>query len=144
MTKIVRMNRVNPVNLFDEFDRMFERPLARPTMSANTWNVAVDVLENEDAYVVKASIPGVSSDNIELTLEDNVLFLKGEIKADETVENEKYHLRERRFGTFSCSIRFPVAVNSNAVEATYENGILTLNVPKAEEVKPKRIEIKTS
>jgi HSP20 family protein len=81
---------------------------------------------------------------VELTLEDNVLTVKGEIKADETIEDAQYHVRERRFGSFSRSIRFPVQVNSTAVTASFENGVLRLHVPKAEEVKPKRIEIKTA
>src|SRR5690606_20887388 len=138
MTKIVRWNRVDPLNIFDEFERVFNRPVMR----SNDWTVALDVSETDDLYTVKASLPGVSPDDVELTLEDNVLTIKGEMKSDETVEEAKYHVRERRYGSFSRSIRFPVMVDSNGVGATYENGVLTLSVPKAEEVKPKRIEIK--
>lgn len=141
MTRIVRWNRVDPMNVFNEFERALNRPATRWN---SEWNVALDVAENEDAYIVKASLPGVSADDVELTLEDNVLTIKGEVKGDETVEEAQYHVRERRYGSFSRSIRFPVLVNSDAVDATYENGVLTLNVPKAEEVKPKRIEIKAN
>jgi HSP20 family protein len=129
---------MNPVNLMNEFDRLFERPYTRTT---SDWNIALDVAETEDSYLVEATIPGVNVDDIEITLEDNVLMLKGEISRNEEVEEAKYHLRERRFGSFSRSIRFPMAVNGDAVEATYTNGILSLNVPKAEIVKPKRITI---
>ena len=136
MTKVVRWT--HPVNLFNEFDRLFERPLAQST---NDWSIALDVAENDDAYLIQATVPGINPDNLEITLEDGVLTLKGEILRDEEVEDVKYHLRERRYGSFSRSIRFPVAVNGDAVDATYSNGILSLNIPKAEAVKPKRITI---
>ena len=138
MTKVVRWTPMNPVNLFNEFDRLFERPYTR---TASEWNIALDVAETEEAYLVKASVPGINPNEMEITLEDDVLSLKGEIKRDEEVEEAKYHVRERRYGTFSRSIRFPTAVNSDAVEATYTNGVLSLNIPKAEAVKPKRITI---
>lgn len=141
MTRIVRWNRVDPVSMLNEFDRIFNRPAPRWN---NEWGVALDVAENEDGYTVKASLPGMAADQVDLTLEDNVLTIKGEVKADETIEEAQYHVRERRVGSFSRSIRFPVLVDGNGVEATFENGVLTLHVPKAEEVKPKRIEIKTS
>lgn len=138
MTKVVRWTPVNPVNLFNEFDRLFERPSARTT---SEWSIALDVAETEEAYLVKATVPGINPDDMEITLEDGVLSLKGEIQRDEEVEEAKYHVRERRFGAFSRSIRFPMAVNGDAVEATYTNGVLSLNIPKAEAVKPKRITI---
>ena len=141
MTKVVRWTPMNPANLFNEFDRLFERP---ETRSATEWSVALDVAENDDNYLVKATVPGINPDDLEITLEDDVLTLKGEILRDEEVEDVKYHVRERRFGSFSRSIRFPVAVNGDAVEATYNNGILSLNIPKAEAVKPKRITINAS
>lgn len=136
MTKVVRWTPVNPVNLFNEFDRLFERPSAR---TASEWSIALDVAETEAAYLVKATVPGINPDDVEITLEDDVLSLKGEIQRDEEVEEAKYHVRERRYGAFSRRIRFPMAVNGDAVEATYSNGVLSLNIPKAEAVKPKRI-----
>lgn len=141
MAKVVRWTPMNPVNLFNEFDRLFERPVTRST---SEWNIALDVAENDDNYLVKATVPGINPDDLEITLEDDVLTLKGEVLRDEEVEEAKYHVRERRYGSFSRSIRFPVAVNGDAVEATYTNGILSLNIPKAEAVKPKRIAINAS
>lgn len=141
MNKVVRWNRVDPINIFDELERAFNRPAPRWN---NEWGVAVDVLENEDGYVVTASLPGLAPEDVEVTLEDNVLAIKGEVKAEESQEGETYHVRERRYGSFNRKIRFPVMVNSDSVEAGYENGILTLTVPKADEVKPRRIEIKAS
>ncbi len=141
MTKVVRWTPLNPVNLFNEFDRLFERP---STQSASEWSIALDVAENEDVYMVKATVPGINPDDMEIVLEDNVLTLKGEILRDEETEDVKFHVRERRFGSFSRSIRFPVAVDADAVEATYSNGVLSLNIPKAEAVKPKRITVNAS
>lgn len=141
MTKVVRWTPMNPANLFNEFDRLFERPSARTTTE---WSIALDVAEKDDNYLVKATVPGINPDDLEITLEDDVLTLKGEILPDEEVEDVKYHVRERRYGSFSRSIRFPVSVNGDAVEATYNNGILSLNIPKAEAVKPKRITINAS
>ncbi len=142
MTQIVCMNRVRPLDIVNEFERMFERPLDFPVQ--HTWNVTVDVAENEDGYVVKASLPGINIDDLDITFEDNVLTLKGEMKLDETIDEEDYVIQERRHGQFMRSIRFPTAVDSNKIEATYENGVLTLQVPKMEEVKPKHIKVKVS
>lgn len=133
--------RFKTTNLFDEVDRMFARSFPTRFETHASFGLALDVSENEDGYSVTASVPGVSPDDVEIMLEDNVLTIKGELKAVETNEGEKFHVRERRYGRFNRSIRFPVAVSSDNVNATYENGILTLNVPKAEDVKPKRIAI---
>lgn len=143
MTKIVRWNRVDPESLVNEFERVFSRPGARWNNN-NEWSIALDVAENEDSYVVEASLPGLSADDVELTIEDNVLSIKAETEANESVDEGQYHVRERRYGSFSRSIRFPVLVNGDAVSASFENGVLTLDVSKAEEAKPKRIEIKSN
>lgn len=145
MTRIVRWNPVvrRPGDLFNEFDRMFDRPTTT-YRNAENWGLALDVIENEEGYVIKASVPGINPDDLEITLEDNVLIIKGEVENDEEVNQEQYHLRERRYGSFSRSVKFPVLVNSDAVEASYDKGVLSLNIPKAEEVKPKRIAIKAN
>jgi HSP20 family protein len=142
MTKVVRWTPMSSVNLMNEFDRLFERPY--PRTAAHDWNIALDVAEKDETYLVTATVPGVNPDDMEITLEDGVLTLKGEIKNNEEVEEAKYHVRERRFGSFNRSIRFPMAVNSEAVQATYNNGILSLNIPKSEAVKPKRITINSN
>lgn len=147
MAQLIRWTPFRTMDLWNEFDRMFERPLSETRtewQAPRNWGLAVDVMENEDEYVVQASLPGIDPDELDVTLEDNVLMLKGETKADETFEDEQYHIRERRFGSFGRRIRFPMIVDADAVEATYENGVLTLTVPKAEEVKPKRIAVKAS
>jgi len=140
--KIVRWNpQVNRMRYFNEFERFLERQMDQ---SAREFGLAVDVAENEEGFVVRASVPGINPDDVEITFEDNVLTIKGEITEEEEKEEENYHIRERRSGSFGRCIRFPVEVNAEAVEATYTNGVLTLNIPKVEEVKPKRIEVKVS
>jgi HSP20 family protein len=143
--KIVRLNpRVNRMRYFNEFDRYLDRQMDWPRRQPANFGLAVDVLENEDGFVVKASMPGINPDDVNITFEDNVLSIKGEIVEEEEKEEENYHIHERRSGSFGRRMRFPVDVNAEAVEATYTNGVLTLEVPKVEEVKPKRIEVKVS
>lgn len=126
-------------------DRLFDasmqpldatRPLA--------WGMPLDVVEDGDAYRVKANIPGIDPKDIEITFTDNVLTIKGELKSEEEVKETRYHMRERRYGAFSRSISLGDRVNGDKISASYENGVLTLTLPKAEESKPKRIEIKSS
>ncbi len=124
-------------------DRLLNETRNLPLINAEetVWMLPLDVSENEDAYIVKASIPGVNPDDIDITLIDNVLTIKAEIKEEKEVEEAKYHLRERRFGVFSRSITLPTAVDADKVEAVYEHGVLTLTIPKAEEVKARKIEV---
>jgi len=105
------------------------------------WMLPLDVIETEEAFIVKASIPGVNPDDIDISLTDNVLTIKAEIKADEEIENAIYHLQERSYGVYSRSITLPTAVDADKVEAVYENGVLKLHIPKAEEVKPRKITV---
>jgi HSP20 family protein len=138
--------------LMNEFDRALEYPLLRQRWGmplrtneiVGSWNLALDVAEKGDVFTVKASLPGISPDDLNVTLEDNVLTIQGEVKEDETIEESNYHIRERRTGSFSRSVRFPVPVESDKVEAEFENGVLTLSIPKAEAVKPKRIAVKAN
>ncbi len=125
-------------------DRLLNETRNLPLASEETiWILPLDVSETEDAFLVKASIPGVNPDDIDISLTDNVLTIKAEIKAEKEIEEAQYHLRERRFGVFSRSITLPTAVDADNVEATYENGVLNLTIPKAEEVKPRKIEVHT-
>lgn len=127
-------------------DRFFEDDFARfPSLwerRPEAASLALDVAEREDAFVVKASVPGVAPEDVEVTLTDNVLTIKGEMKADKEINEENYHLRERRFGAFMRSVTLPTAVEAEKIEAVNENGVLTLTLPKAEAVKPKKIEVR--
>jgi HSP20 family protein len=117
-----------------------ERGLTR----ASTWGLALDVAENEDEFIVKASLPGIEADDIEITYTENTLTIKGEVEHDKEINESQYHMRERRYGTFVRSITLPSKVKTEAIEANYEDGVLTVHMPKTEEVKPKRIAIKAS
>jgi HSP20 family protein len=137
----MKLVRWNPAREFEAawkaFDQAYEDEAAQP----RRWGLALDVTENDEDYSVQASVPGVSPEDIEITFEKNVLTVRGESKADETINSEDYRLRERRVGRFSRSLRFPVEVDTDKVTADYEHGILTLRVPKAEAVKPKKIAV---
>lgn len=120
------------------FDRFFEDSNYWQTVS---WSMPLDVIERDDEFVVKASLPGINPDDLEITYSDNVLTIKGEIKREEEVEEARYHLRERRYGSFSRSISLPTRIDADQIEANYESGELHLRLPKTEEVRPKRIQI---
>jgi len=104
-------------------------------------NITLDVHENEDAYTILADVPGINSENIDIRLHDDVLTISAENSVENTEERGKAILQERQYGKTSRSLRFPVNVNADSVAADYSNGVLTVTVPKAEEVKPRRIEI---
>lgn len=107
-----------------------------------SWDMAMDVSETEDGYTIRASVPGAKADDIEITYNNNTLTVRGETREEETREGEKYHLRERRYGSFSRSIMLPTRVNADQINADYQDGILTIHLPKAEEARPRRIEVR--
>ncbi|MFA4966421.1 MAG: Hsp20/alpha crystallin family protein [Thermoleophilia bacterium] len=107
-----------------------------------SWLPAVDVFDRQDAVVLKAELAGMDPDDIQIEVEDNVLTIKGERKFEEKVDNERYYRVERRFGSFQRSLALPQGVRADEIGAAYDDGILTVTVPKAEEEKPKRIEVR--
>jgi len=130
-------------------NRFFEDPFFAQAWDADeplTWDVPVDVMENPDEYLVKASLPGINPDDLEITYNNNTLIIRGEMKSEEEHgdKESQYHIRERRFGTFTRSIYLPTPIQSNKIQAEYNAGVLTLHLPKTEEVKPKRIPIHTT
>lgn len=112
--------------------------------SVPQWALALDVLEDEDGYQVKATVPGVKPEDIDVTYDKGSLTIRGEIKDDSETVKGQYQLRERRFGVFSRTISLPTTIKAEAIEASYQDGILTLRLPKEEEVKPRRIAVNTS
>lgn len=103
--------------------------------------VAVDVSETDSDYVVKATMPGITPEDVQITVHGDTLTIRGESKAEEEKQGETYHLRERRHGTFQRSFTFPSPVDSEKASAAFEHGVLTLTLPKAESAKPKQIRI---
>jgi HSP20 family protein len=139
------------VTLRQAMDRLFEdsfvSPLTWRTVAGNgngesIASAPIDVHENADEIVVTASLPGVKPEDVEMTITGQALTLKGEFKADEKVDRGDYLYRERRFGHFNRSIQLPVRVEGDRAEASFDNGVLTLRIPKSEEVKPRQIQIK--
>jgi HSP20 family protein len=131
------------LNLRRTVDRLFDNVGSdNDWMQHATWGLAVDVVENKDDFIVKASLPGVNPDDIDVSYTDDTLTIRGEVKSDNEIKENQYHLRERRYGTFARSITLPTKIKGDAIEASYENGVLNLRLPKTEEVKPKRIPIK--
>jgi HSP20 family protein len=131
------------LNLRRTVDRLFDNvgtdhEWSQPIM----WALAVDVAENKDDIIVKASVPGINPNDLDVSYADDTLTIKGEIKSDNEVKEGQYHLRERRYGSFSRSITLPTKIKGDAIEASYQNGVVTLRLPKVEEAKPKRIAIK--
>jgi len=122
-------------------DRLFDRALEPSWSETPAWDLALDVVENKDEFLVKASLPGINPDDLEITFTDNTLTIKGSTKSEVESKDARYHLRERRYGSFARSITLGSRIQGDAIQANYENGVLTLTLPKAEEVKAKRIQI---
>jgi HSP20 family protein len=144
MTALVRWQPYGEmVSLSDVVDRMLSRAFFRPFEFAPYWDgtqaMPVDVTENADGYTVKASVPGIKPEELDVTIENNVLTIRTERKAEES--NDEPRWQERYYGKLERCFTLPVEVDANKAEAKLEHGVLTLNLPKAETVKPKTIKI---
>jgi len=134
------------VSLRSAMDRLFEDSVVSPlswrtVAGGESLTPPIDVHENADAITVTASLPGIKAEDVEITMTGQSLTLRGEFKSDEQVERDQYLYRERRFGSFNRSLQLPVRVQGDKAEATFVDGVLTLRIPKAEEVKPRQIRI---
>lgn len=131
--------------LQDEMDRLFEslwgRELARPTVVEAAWSPSVDVYETKDAIVIDAELPGVKPSDVKVTLTENTLTIKGEKSREKEIKEENYHRVERVYGSFARSFTLPAGVQADKIQATFKDGVLKITIPKAEEAKPKEIEI---
>ena len=127
-------------DLRDEIDRLFEAPLA-PTSEFLGWTPAFDVYENKDNFVVKAELPGMKKEDINVSLHDGSLIISGERKSETHDEGTEIYRAERFFGKFQRAVSLPVTVAAHKVKADYKEGVLTVTLPKAEEAKPKQIEV---
>ena len=142
------LTRYDPLREMLAIRNTMERLLESATTGAATMQPAVlglalDVAESENEYLVMASLPGIDLNDVEITYNNNILTIKGEVREEQDLEEARYHLRERSYGSFARSIILPAGVESDKIEANYEAGVLTLRLPKAEEVKPKKIAIKS-
>ncbi|MDR3459682.1 MAG: Hsp20/alpha crystallin family protein [Verrucomicrobiae bacterium] len=122
------------LNLNDELDRLFETPL-------QAWAPALDVHEDKEKFTVSLELPGLKREDINVHLEDGSLIISGERKAETVSEGTEVHRQERYYGKFSRALTLPVAVAPDKVKAAFKDGILTVTLPKAEEAKPKQIDV---
>jgi HSP20 family protein len=127
-------------DLFDWFLEDFELPSFGTADGG--WLPAFDVSETADEVIVKAELPGMDVKDIDLTLTDGLLTIKGERKMEKEDKRENYHRIERQFGSFSRTFNLGASVKADSIDAGYKDGILTVTLPKAEESKPKKIEVK--
>ncbi|MCF6157148.1 MAG: Hsp20/alpha crystallin family protein [wastewater metagenome] len=112
------------------------------TMESGTWLLPVDFVETADKIIVKAEVPGIEPKEIDISIHDNILLIKGEKKDEKEEKGKNFYRMERRYGSFSRSIDLPASVDINKVTAECKNGILEISIQKKEEVKPKQITIK--
>jgi HSP20 family protein len=146
MAELVRWSPARDmVSLREAMDRLFEESFLRPGLFGGGETPAsalpLDMYETENDVVVKASVPGVKPEDIEVTVTGDLLTIKGEFKSEERTEKQNFIRQERRYGNFCRQLGLPVSVDSGKAEASFENGILTLNLPKVEAVKPKTVKV---
>jgi HSP20 family protein len=127
-------------DLRDEIDRLFEAPLAR-TSEFLGWTPAFDVYEEKDSFVVKAELPGMKKEDLNVSLHDGNLIISGERKTETKDEGAEVYRAERFFGKFQRSVALPSTVATSQVKAEYKDGVLTVTLPKSEEAKPRQIEV---
>ena len=139
MTMLMRWNPLLPGNkVRDEFDSLFDQ-LARPRSGG--WVPAADVHETADEFVVRMDLPGVAQKDVKVTLLEKTLTIRGERKFDETQKGETLHWRERTSGVYERTFRLTAPVRTDQIRAQYKDGVLEVHVPKAEDAKPREIEI---
>jgi HSP20 family protein len=132
----------NASGLESQVNRMFTELLGRSKESNLTsWAPAVDILESEHELVVKADLPDVKPEELDIRVENNILTIRGERKFEEKVDEKKYLRVERSYGSFARSFSLANTVNAEAIKADYRDGVLTLTIPKREEAKPKQIKV---
>jgi HSP20 family protein len=135
----------------EEIFNRYRQPLARggagkeyEGILSGNWVPAVDISETKDAYIIKGELPGVEKEDVDISIDNNLLSIRGEKKYEKTVDEDQTHRNECVYGAFERSFSLPKQVDINNVEAVFKNGILKLTVPKAEEAKPKQIQVKIS
>lgn len=153
MRNLTRWNPRNEIEVndpFRSFEQMFDdlwrnwparftsdttRPMLRPAM---------DVIENDDYLTVRIDLPGLSPDDVKVEIEDNILTISGAVGDTIEKEGDRYHYRERSYGSFQRSVRLPNTIDTEKVDATFENGVLNIAMPKLPQAQPKQISVKTT
>ena len=135
------------MTLREAMDRLFDDALTRPFSlvreGGSTWaSMAIDMYQTDNEVVVRAALPGIKADEVQINVANDILTIKGETKQAEEKKDKAWHIREQRWGAFERSIMLPTGVKSDQAKADFENGILTITLPKSEQSKPKTITIK--
>lgn len=131
------------VTLREAMDRLFNEAFTMPGVLGSTFALpAIDLYQTRDAVVVKAALPGLKPEDVQISVTGDALTLRGEFKQEEEQKDTTYHIRERRAGSFERTVLLPVDVQTDKAQADFENGVLTITLPKAESVRPKTISIK--
>ncbi len=134
-------------SLQSEMNRLFNTFFDTPTTAANgngtarRWVPAMDLVETDEHFILKADLPGLSEEDVTIEVEDRVLTVSGERKAEHETSKEGYHRVERAFGAFSRSLTLPEGVDPEAVAASFDRGVLEVRIPKPEQRKPRKISI---
>ena len=131
------------LSLREAMNQLMEESFVRPTAGQGGQNFvpALDLSETTEGYLVEAALPGLKPEDVEITVENNVLTIKGETRKETDDKQRNFHRVERRFGAFQRTIGLPSTVKADAIQASLTNGVLRLEIPKAEEVKPRKISV---
>ena len=144
MNTLIPFRSLDDIRHFDDFfAQLMGGNQVQPT-NTSMISVPLDVMEDEGTVTIKAAVPGINPDELEVSIENNVLTIRGEHKAEEISENAKVFRRENAYGSFSRSIRLSPQLNQEAVNASFKNGFVTITIPKFEEEKPKSLRIPIS
>ena len=146
---MANLRRIDPfgemLSLRDAMGQLFEDSFVNPARmgSRDALGMPLDVSETQDNFLVDAVVPGLKPEDLDITIQDNVLLIRGETRQEQQTSEKQanYHVMERRYGRFSRAVSLPTAVNTDQVRATLEHGILHLEIPKAEQVKPRKITV---
>lgn len=144
MHAISQWNRCRNLSSFqDQFNRLLEttREGQADNSALTSWAPAVDIYENENELVIKADLPDIDEKDLDVRVENNTLTVRGERKFEQQVKEENYLRVERAYGSFSRSFSLPSSVNTEAIKAEYKNGVLTVELPKRAESKPKQVKV---
>ena len=123
---------------------VMESPLVKPFMQKGTVTPAIDIIDMGSEVIVKADMPGVGKDGAEVSMQETTLLIKGEVKAEAEVKEEGYYYSERGYRSFSRSVNIPFKINTEKIKAGLKDGVLTVHLPKAEELQPKKIKVEVA
>jgi len=144
MSNLIRFEPARPMlTLREAMDQLFNEAFTRPIGLMPEMEVpAIDMYQTEDAVIVRAALPGVKAKDVQISVTGDVLTVKGEMKEKTEVKGKTYQIREHRYGTFERTVNLPTSVLADSADAEFEDGLLTITMPKAQETKPKTITVK--